>query len=168
MGRAANAARHFPGLPHRLEYVTTKNDISFYNDSLATTPEAAVAAISSFPKNSVHLFAGGYERNLDFTPLAQGILKHQVKSLILFPPTGKRIKDCLEKFIKNSPNNPQDRQPEPKYFFVNSMEEAIELAWKNAKPGDNILLSPAAPSFGTFKDYADRGEQFKKLAKSIK
>jgi len=164
-GRAANAARHFPGLPHRLEYVTTKNDVSFYNDSLATTPEAAVAAISSFPKNSVHLFAGGYERHLDFTPLAQGILDHQVKSLILFPPTGTRIKETLEKFIKSHPAYHENHLPQ--CFFVETMEEAIELAGKNAKPGDTVLLSPAAPSFGTFKDYADRGEQFKKLAKNI-
>jgi UDP-N-acetylmuramoylalanine--D-glutamate ligase len=147
----------FTGLPHRLQLVFEKSDgTKYYNDSLATTPEAAVAAISSFDKPIV-LIAGGYDRTLDYTELGAFLSsaadEHKLRGVVYFPPSGKRIVDA----IKN------ENVPKVK---VESMAEAVAEANKLAKPGDIVLLSPASASFGRFKNYADRGEQFTREAQA--
>lgn len=194
--RAADAARAFPGLPHRLQSVgsatvkvkqsnkkikqinkkvkqpnkkvkqpnTPEPDLqaitlNFYNDSLATTPESAAAAIASFPTNSVHLIAGGHERNLSFKPLAQAILKHQVKTVFLFQPTGTRIEQAIRDLYEQNNQN----QTLPAFIKVNSMADvfsSLQNLENHLKTNDTVLLSPGAPSFGVFKDYRDRGDQF--------
>jgi UDP-N-acetylmuramoyl-L-alanine---L-glutamate ligase len=155
----------FPGLPHRLQSVgsaTIQDQITlhFYNDSLATTPESSAAAISSFPPNSVHLLAGGHERNLSFQPLAQAILEHQVKTVFLFPPTGTRIEQAIR-------DQHSSDQALPLFIHVTSMADVFSALHNSKtesniqlKTNDTVLLSPAAPSFGIFKDYRDRGDQF--------
>ncbi|MDA1079926.1 MAG: UDP-N-acetylmuramoyl-L-alanine--D-glutamate ligase, partial [bacterium] len=87
----ATALRSFCPLPHRLELVATRDTISYYNDSQATTPEAAIAALRSFPKDSVVLIAGGSEKGVDLTEFAKEILVQGVKAVALFPPTGEKI-----------------------------------------------------------------------------
>ncbi len=156
-----SALYSFTPLRHRLEYACTVNDVSYYNDSLSTNPQAAIAALKVFAKKDIILMAGGYERHQDFTKFAQAILKYKVHVVILFPTTGKRIKkNIIDLAIKK-------KLLVPKFFSVNSMQEAVSLAHREAKPKDIVLLSPGAASFDIFKDYADRGDQFCQLAKSL-
>ncbi len=143
----------FKPLAHRLQLIADKNGIRYINDSLATTPEAAAAAIASFAESPVILIAGGHDRHLDFAPLVDALMQHRVKGLVLFPPTGEQISAALHK------RHPGSVLGETQ-FKVQSMPEAVQVATRLAKPGDVVLLSPASASFGTFKDYQDRGEQF--------
>jgi UDP-N-acetylmuramoylalanine--D-glutamate ligase len=147
---------NFVPLEHRLELVaTSKNNVVFINDSLATTPESTINAIDSYPGREIILITGGYDRQLNFQSLAHKIIDSKVRVLILFPSTGARIKQEIDFIFKNN---------ELQYYDVTSMAEAVNIAMDKAKPGDIILLSPASASFNSFIDYRDRGNQFKSLA----
>ncbi len=156
------AIENFKPLPHRLELVAEKNGVKYYNDSMATMPDAAESALSTFMDKPVVLIAGGHERNQDFGPLAEKVLDTQVKSLILFPPTGERI--CQQVKTKAQERN---QEFEIDCFFADSMDQAVKTARKQAQPGDIVLLSPGAASFGVFKSYKDRGKQFRRCVKEI-
>ncbi len=148
----------FTPLPHRLEPVKAPNsDVLFVNDSLATTPEATIAALEAFSEKHIILIAGGYDRSLDFHALAKKILAAPIKALILFPPTGEKIIGHMYKIEPTHPLIPDN------YFKVETMSEAVHIAKKMAKSGDVVLMSPAAASFGRFKNYEDRGNQFKQF-----
>jgi UDP-N-acetylmuramoylalanine--D-glutamate ligase len=142
----------FGGLEHRLEFVGEKKGILFYNDSLATIPEAAIEAMEALPDTET-LIAGGHDRGLNFASLGQYLSKNQIKTLILFPPTGKRI---WEEVCKATSEGSR-----PEKFDVQTMEQAVRIAAAETLPGKIVLLSPASASFGIFKDYKDRGNQFK-------
>ncbi|MEK6967117.1 MAG: UDP-N-acetylmuramoyl-L-alanine--D-glutamate ligase, partial [Nanoarchaeota archaeon] len=143
--------RNFKPLPHRLEKVGEWKGITFYNDSLATIPEATMSALD-FLGTKVHtLIAGGFDRGLTFEKLGKKIQESSIKTLILLPTTGEKIFSSIQKHVQ--------------CFFANTMEEAIRLSYMHTSKGKICLLSPAASSFNMFKDYKDRGEQFTKLAK---
>lgn len=173
------ALQSFKPLKHRLELVATINDVEYYNDSLATTPEACIAALQAFPNKGLILIAGGYDRHLDFKELAHEILKQKVKTLILFKPTGSFIAEEIEKLGDlqteklgiNTSLQASKPAPEeagfPSIQFVETMQEAVQLAHAQATEGDVVLMSPASASFGRFKDYADRGEQFSQEVKML-
>ena len=146
----------FGGLEHRLEFAGEKNGIVFYNDSLATISQAAVEAMEALPQTET-LIAGGFDRGLDYSILAEYLRKGQIKTLILFPPSGARIWEEICKAI------PEKNRPEK--FDVATMEQAVRIAAAETQPGKICLMSPASASFGTFKDYKDRGNQFKKEVK---
>jgi UDP-N-acetylmuramoylalanine--D-glutamate ligase len=143
----------FGGLEHRLEFVGEKRGILFYNDSLATIPEAAIEAVEALPDTET-LIAGGHDRGLNFASLGQYLNKGQIKTLILFPPTGSRI---WEEVCKST-----SEESRPEKFDVQTMKQAVRIAAAETLPGKIVLLSPASASFGIFKDYKDRGNQFKK------
>ena len=146
------AIKDFNPLPHRLEQIGTFKEITFVNDSLATIPEATIGALDALGINVATLIAGGFDRGVSVAKLARRIEKSTIKTLILFPETGKRIIYALKK------------KPS-RIFFVDTMKEAIRLAFKNTPKKKICLLSPAAASFNLFRDYQDRGEQFKKFVK---
>ncbi|MCH7804356.1 MAG: UDP-N-acetylmuramoyl-L-alanine--D-glutamate ligase, partial [Acidobacteria bacterium] len=155
-----SAVRAFRALPHRLELVGTYGGIEFYDDSLATAPEACLVALETLGSDVQTLILGGHERNLDFSELGKRLVSSTVDVLILFPPTGKRIWDSV---ISN-------RSPEtqvPKAFFVDTMEEAVRLAFEHTQPGKICLLAPASASFGSFRDYLDRADSFKRWIREI-
>lgn len=160
----------FQPLPHRLELVAVHHQVTYINDSLATMPDAAIAALQSFADqlktdlnstNQLILLAGGYERHQDFSQLAATILAQPVKALLLFPPTGARLANQVTELAT------RQQQPPPLIKFVTEMPTAVALASQLAQPGDIVLLSPAAASFGTFVDYRDRGHQFKTAVKAL-
>jgi len=167
----STALKSFQTLPHRMQKLifpkhpdfdkktNRLNGVLYINDSLSTTPESAQAAISSFSKNSVILLAGGYERHQDYAELAKTILEYKVKKLILFHDTGERLWDEIEKYHQELQQSKENISL-PEHTFVNSMREAVKEAQDAAQNGDVVLLSPAAASFNTFKDYAERGELF--------
>lgn len=144
-------------LPHRLEYVGKFKEIEFYNDSLSTVPETAIEALDFLGDKVQTIILGGFDRGLSFKKLAERIVKSEVKNLILFPATGKRIWQELKKL--NSLNE------ELSFFFVDNMEKAVKLTYKYTDAGKICLMSPASPSFGVFKDYSERGNAFKKFVK---
>lgn len=145
------AIQNFKPLPDRLERVGKYKGITFYNDSLATIPEATISALDTLGLDVQTLIAGGFDRGIKFEKLGKRIQQSKVKALILFPTTGKKILQAIKK--------------PPQHFFAKTMEEAVRLCYAHTQKGKISLLSPAASSFNMFKDYKDRGDQFKKFVK---
>jgi UDP-N-acetylmuramoylalanine--D-glutamate ligase len=153
----ARAIRQFQPLEHRLEPAGEVGGVRFYNDSIATVSEAAIAAIETLDASPIVLIAGGYDRGLDFTNLARTLLTRNIRALVLFPVTGARILARMEEIDGTIPPR----------TGVETMREAVEAALSYALPGDTVLLSPASPSFTQFNDYRDRGRQFKAEVRRI-
>ncbi|OGF25597.1 hypothetical protein A2303_00860 [Candidatus Falkowbacteria bacterium RIFOXYB2_FULL_47_14] len=152
----ARAVKSFSGLPHRLEKIRIVDGVCYYNDSFATTPAAAITAINSlsFP---IVLIAGGADKGADFTELSQ-LIKARVKFTVLLEGKGTpKIKSALL----------SAGYPAGKIEIADSMHSAMGLSKGVASPGDIVLLSPACASFGIFKDYKDRGEQFRAAVRKL-
>jgi UDP-N-acetylmuramoylalanine--D-glutamate ligase len=139
---------NFKGLEHRLELVKTVKEVTFYNDSFATGPQPTIAAINSFTEPET-VILGGSDKGLDFKDLRQMIQKKEnVKNLILIGLTGWEIGGGIPG--KNIIN-----------LGKTSMDQIVKKALEITPKGGVVLLSPAAASFDMFKNYKDRGEQFK-------
>lgn len=162
----AKAVRTFIGLPHRLEYAGEKNGVQYYNDSQATTPEAAMAALASFPNKRIVLLAGGSDKGISFKELGVVILRSGVTNLLVFPPIGEKIVAAVKMAVRAAAVK-QPNLAAPKILEVHSMREAVQLAAASATPGSIVLLSPACASFGLFKNYQDRGDQFKAAVEAL-
>ncbi len=151
--------RTFSGVPHRLEKVAVKKGVVYFNDTAATIPDAAVAALRSFTE-PVILIAGGSDKELDFENFAQEILVRS-KGLVLFKGTG------TEKLLKALRRALPEGERERKFEIVETMGKAVELASRGAEAGDVVLLSPGATSFGLFQNEFDRGEQFRQAVNDL-
>ncbi|MBI2268280.1 MAG: UDP-N-acetylmuramoyl-L-alanine--D-glutamate ligase [Candidatus Blackburnbacteria bacterium] len=146
----------FEGVEHRLEKVGEIDGVVYINDSAATTSEAAIAALRTFPNPKV-LIAGGSLKGVGFKTLAQGILENNVKSVILMGESAKEIQIQIKKQkIKEGGNLKIIRG-------IEEMGEIVKKAKELARSGDIVLLSPGCASFGLFKDYKDRGDKFKEV-----
>jgi len=146
----------FTGLPHRLEEAATVSGVTFYNDSFSTTPETAIAAIRSFTE-PILLIAGGSEKGADFTKLGEAISRSSVHMVILIGDVAPKIETAIRKF-----------SPHLKIITgLTTMKQIVTKAFSEARPGSVVLLSPAAASFGLFKNYKDRGNQFKHYAQIL-
>ncbi len=146
----------FSPLPHRLEFVGEFRGIQFYNDSLATIPQATIHALDALGSKGTTLIAGGFDRNIDFAILGTYLRNHPVHTLILFPDTG-------EKILKSIPHQ-STRIP---HYFVHTMEEAVKCAYEHTRSGAICVLSPASASYNLFRDYVDRGDQFKMWVRKL-
>jgi UDP-N-acetylmuramoylalanine--D-glutamate ligase len=154
------AIADFKPLDNRLEFAGNFNGVDCYNDSLSTIQESAVAAIAGLGEKVQTLVAGGFDRHQPFDKLATAILESNIKTLLLFPTTGERIWEQIEK--QASILKKGDRLAGLNHYFVATMEEAARLALANTDPGRICVLSAASASFGNFRDYADRGNCYKK------
>ena len=152
------AIANFKALPHRLEHVGIYKGISFFDDSIATIPDATLAALDALGPDVQTLILGGHERNLDFKQLGVQ-LPSNIKTVILFPTTGVRIWKAIETYSTTAVL--------PAAFFVRDMEQAVKIAFESTDKGKICLLSPASPSFGTFKDYRERGDLFKAFVRKF-
>ncbi len=140
----------FSGLVHRLEFVSEVNGVRYYDDSFGTTPDTAIVAMASFKQPKV-LVLGGHDKGVPFDSLADEILKQNVRHVITIGKVGPKIAELLKsRGYATITENPAD------------MKSIVESAHKMAQSGDVVLLSCATSSFGMFKDYKDRGNQFKK------
>lgn len=141
----------FTGLEHRIEFVAEIDGVKYYDDSFATTPESAIAALRSFEKPKV-IILGGSKKESDFSELAKEILTANIRAVILIGKEGKTIGEAIR----------AAGVEETKIIDGGStMTEIVEQARDAAKSGDTILLSPACASFDMFNSYKDRGEKFK-------
>ena len=152
LGVSADQARDvvmaFQPLRHRLEVLGTARGRLFINDSLASTPQATLAALESFPGQRLHLLAGGFDRGLDLGDLADALkMREETCRLCAFGPMGRRLADTVAG---------------PARYF-SSLRDAFFAAVRESRPGEVVLLSPGAPSFDAFSDYAARGDYFSGL-----
>jgi len=146
--------KEFEGVEHRLEYVDTIDGMKFYNDSKGTNPDASIKAVEAL-ESPILLIAGGMDKGSDFEDFI-GSFNNKVKSLILLGETAKKIKDTA---ISQGFNN---------IYIVETMKEAVLIAYEIGEKGDNILLSPACASWDMYKDFEERGRDFKMAVKSIR
>lgn len=147
------ALKTFEPLPHRLQNVAIKNGVTYVDDSISTTPETAIAAMKSFGYSRIILIAGGYDREQDYTELASFVTKNGVK-VIALPQTGPRLADVVS-----------DAGGEA--VLARNMQDAVSKAASVARFGDIVLLSPAAPSYGVYKNFQERGEAFAKCVNEL-
>ena len=152
-----NAFTGFAGLEHRLEYVHTINEVQYYNDSKATTPEAAIAGIKAFDSPTI-LIAGGYDKQVSLHQFAQECVRN-TKCVILIGGTAEAIQKLIQD-IKGD-------KIKPEVYMAASLDESVKKASEVAEPGDIVLLSPACASFGMFANYEERGKEFKELVLHI-
>ena len=155
------AIRSFKGVPSRQEFVAEINGVKYFNDTTATMPEATIAAIKTFkenyPKARLILIGGGQNKNLNYKELAGVIIKN-IQEFVLLPGTAS---DLIKREMEL-------RKSKINISSAKSMEDAVRQAAAAAKPGDIVLLSPAAASFNLFKNEFDRGGCFIKAVKDLK
>ncbi len=153
----AQVLKTFKGLEHRLELVASIDGVKYYDDSFSTTPETAIAAINAFSSPEI-LVLGGSSKNSDFTELGKVISESKnIKAIIGIGVEWQKIKSEIT-------------NPKSEIYFIegaDSMKKIVAAASKLAVSGDVVLLSPACASFDMFKNYKDRGEQFKKEVESL-
>lgn len=150
---AVKVVKEFKPVEHRVEFVRTVAGVDYYNDSKGTNPDAAIKGIQSMDRPTV-LIGGGYDKGGDFD---EWILSFEgrVKKLLLLGETRERIARTAEK------NGFYD------YQFVDTLEEAVNMAYELAEEGDAVLLSPACASWDMFRSYEQRGDMFKDLVKGL-
>ena len=156
----ADSVRSFKPLPHRLEYIGEYNGIRFYNDSISTVPESALSALEALGADVQTMILGGHERHLDYADFARELLRSNVENLILFSPTGERMWEAVQSAAGDGINSLTA-------FPVETMEEAVRVAFEKTVRARICLLSPASPSFGKFKDYRERGDIFRKQVEEM-
>lgn len=149
--KATEDVYNFAPLAHRLEFVGEFNGIKYYNDSIATIPASTINGVETL-KDVNTLIIGGKDRGIDYTEFAKFLSKTNIEHLICLPDTGWKIADMVV-------NIDIDKH------IVRNMEEAVNVAKMVTKKGATCLLSPAASSYGFFKNFKERGDLFKKLVK---
>ena len=149
----------FKPLEHRLEPVGTFGGVTFVNDSISTIPQAAIQACKALGRVDF-LLLGGFDRGIDYQPLADYLKSNPVPHLLFTGKAGERMMQIIAKV-------PEPVEG-PTIFYYASMEEAFAYMSTHAKPGDICLLSPAASSYDQYKNFEERGRKFKALATNFK
>ena len=150
-GTVADVLRKFPGLEHRLEFVRQKDGVTYINDSKGTNVGAVLKSVEGFTQ-PVILIAGGLDKGSDFSPL-NDLFKKKVKLLILIGKAADKMAEVLGTANET--------------LFAKTLQDAVTLASHRAQAGDVVLLSPACASFDMFRDFEDRGKQFKEAVKAL-
>ena len=155
-------ATTFTGVPHRLEIVRQEGGVTWINDSIATAPERALAALRSFPpgEQTLVLLAGGKDKNLPWEEFAQEVVA-RVNFLIGFGQAGPMIVET----VKRQADFCQSQSPS--CAVVQRLEEAVSLAAQVVGPNSVVLLSPGGTSYDAYKNFEERGEHFRRLVKEL-
>ncbi|MCD8152824.1 MAG: UDP-N-acetylmuramoyl-L-alanine--D-glutamate ligase [Clostridiales bacterium] len=154
MENIRNTLRNFRAVEHRIEYVTEKRGVYFYNDSKGTNPDAAIKGIQAMDRPTC-LIGGGYDKNSTYKEWIESF-DGKVKALVLIGQTREKIAAEAEACGFTD------------YFFADSLQEAVDLCYEKAEPGDAVLLSPACASWGMFPNYEVRGKMFKEMVHALK
>ena len=151
-------ASTFCGVEHRIEPVRTLDGVTYYNDSIASSPTRTIAGLRSFDQKII-LIAGGYDKKIPYEPLAPEILAH-VKTLILMGATGPRI----EKAVREHPDFAASGL---NILHADGMQDAVEKARAVAVAGDVVSLSPASASFDLYPNFEVRGRDYKRIVMAL-
>lgn len=146
--------RTFAPLPHRLQPLEDPSGIVFVNDSLATNPQATIAALGAFPADQTVIILGGHDRGVDYSPLISYLTSHPPKGIIGLPESGQTLVEMCERALGPGARDVCHREA------VGSMTQAVVLARRIAAAGDYVVLSPGAPSFGQYRDFQHRADDF--------
>lgn len=146
-------------LPHRLQYIGTVDGVKYYDDSISTICDTAMQALNSV-KDASTILIGGMDRGIDYSELIEFLSMHEIENIILMAATGKRI---YEEIADKYPNFRQTSR----LHLVETLEEAVVLAKKITPIGRSCVMSPAAASYGIFKNFEERGQIFNELVHSI-
>jgi len=179
--RLRAAAAGYQPLPSRLASIGTVSGVTFVDDSLSTNVLPTLAALDSFPGRRIALIVGGHDRGIDYAPLAVGIVARPAPTYVLtLPDSGPRIRAALDQAALDQAALDQaalaqaasNQAPDQAPLFAGvtnrpDLESAVAAAYRWAMPDGVVLLSPAAPSFGQFRDYQDRGEAFARAMRAI-
>ena len=147
LDKSIEVIKNFNGVEHRLEFVREINNVKWYNDSVSSSPTRTIAGLYSYDEKIV-LIAGGYDKHLD-----------KVTKLILMGDTKEKIYNAVTTSVMN---------PNIEIYKCNTLQEVVDKAKEVAIPGEIVLFSPASASFDMFKNFADRGNQFKDLVNKLK
>lgn len=150
------AIEEFTGVEHRLEFVRELNNVKWYNDSIGTSPASTIAGLNSFDEDII-LLAGGSDKGLDYEEVGKTIAR-KVRALILTGPTSEKIENATKQALNGK---------SIEIYYTSNMQESVNLAKDIAKAGDVVLLSPASASFDLYKNFEDRGHQFKDCVNSL-
>ncbi|HLN67276.1 MAG TPA: cyanophycin synthetase, partial [Streptosporangiaceae bacterium] len=164
--RLRAAAVGYQPLPSRLAPVGTVGGVTFVDDSLSTNVLPTLAALDAFPGRRIALIVGGQDRGIDYAPLAAGVLARQAPTCVLtLPDSGPRIRAQIEAAQIEA------AQMEAAGFAgvtdCRDLDDAVAAGFGWARPDGVVLLSPAAPSFGRFRDYRDRGDAFARAVRAL-
>jgi UDP-N-acetylmuramoylalanine--D-glutamate ligase len=150
------ALEGFQPLPHRLETISVTGALSFVDDSISTTPETTMAALAALGDEPVALIAGGFDRGQSYDELARVIITSNVHAVIGLPETGARLLDAVSR--RQSPNSIGGG---PQLVEVSNIDDAVDEARQVLRGTGVVLLSPAAPSYGRFRSFEERGDRFR-------
>ena len=151
-------AKEFGGVEHRIEFVRELHGVKWYNDSIATSPTRVLAGLRSFDQKIIVL-AGGYDKKIPFEPMAETVCD-RVKLLILMGVTAEKIEKAVTGAKNYDPAN-------IRILHADSMEQAVEIAAREAQRGDIVTLSPACASFDWYPNFEVRGQHFKRLVREL-
>ena len=152
--KAIETIKAFKPLEHRMEFVANVDGVEYYNDSIATIPEATINSVEALEKVDT-LIVGGKDRGVKLEELIEYLKSSKVRNIICLPKTGEYIYDKFQ------------TSEDKKVFLVRELQEAVEIAKEVTQKKMICLLSPAASSYGYFKNFKERGELFKKFVKPM-
>ena len=153
MDKIVEVLKRFQAVEHRIEYVTEKRGVKFYNDSKGTNPDTAIQGIRAMNRPTL-LIGGGYDKQSEYDEWIESF-DGKVKKLVLIGQTKERIAECAKK------HGFED------VILCDTFEQAIDTCYANAVSGDAVLLSPACASWGMFSDYEERGRIFKEYVRNL-
>lgn len=151
--KVTKSINEFNGLEHRMEFVGIYDDIIYYNDTIATIPDATINAIETL-KNVDTLIFGGMDRGIDYNPLLNYLINSNIKNLICMPTTGYNIGKIIEENVKTK-----------NIYYIELLEDAVDKAKEVTEKGKICLLSPAASSYEYFKNFEEKGKKYKELVR---
>lgn len=153
--RAKTVIQNFNGLKYRMEYITTSHGIDYYNDTIATIPDATISALKSI-SNIETLILGGLDRGIDYSEFINYLKECNLKTIICMPTTGIKIGKALENNSKKE------------IYYADTLEEAYKISKEKTTAGKACILSPAAASYEFFKNFEEKGKAFEEIIKNDK